>query len=192
MTEPASKPATSPIALPRRSFVRRALAVAIGGLTGIVPAMVGLVSFLNPLRPKVQAKQRPTGSDAEGYYKVTTLDSLTSGTPISFPIIANRKDAWNTFPAEPIGAVYIQKAADDKLRVFNVTCPHAGCSVDFHADKQGFLCPCHNSLFAMDGVHSASSPSARDLDSLDYKIENGDVLVKFMNFRIGIKEKHAQ
>ena len=34
--------------------------------------------------------------------------------------------------------------------------------------------------------------AAMAADCTAFRIENGDVLVKFMNFRIGIKEKHAQ
>jgi len=191
VTEQTTKEAQTRDAIPRRSFTRRALAVVIGGVTGLVPALVGLASFLNPLRKSVQARQRPDGFDAEGFVKVTRLEALAGESPGRFQIIANRKDAWNTFPKEPIGAVYVQKVSDTELRVFNVECPHAGCSVDYKADKRGFLCPCHNSLFAQTGKRSETSPSPRDLDSLEYKIQDGDVWVKFEKFKAGVKEKHA-
>src|SRR5882724_3912386 len=81
---------------PRRGFVAKLAAIVIGGIVGIVPAAVGLATFLNPLRGKVKKRQRPSGSDAEGYYRVTTFDSV-SATPQPFKIIADRKDAWNTY-----------------------------------------------------------------------------------------------
>src|SRR5579872_543463 len=148
---------------PRRGFVKQVLAIAIGGLMGLVPAAVGLATFLNPLRRSVKAKLQPSGSDADGFYKVATLDSL-SETPQAFKIIADRKDAFNTFPKEAIGAVFLSRVGSHDVRAFNVTCPHAGCSVDYRPAKNAYHCPCHNSQFALDGQRDPKSPSPRDLD----------------------------
>ncbi len=173
---------------PRRGFIKQCLAIMVGGLVGLVPIAVGVATFLNPLRKSVKAKQRPSGSDADGYYKVASLDAL-SNVPQAFKIVADGKDAWNTYPREAIGAVFLQQIAGGKVRAFNVTCPHAGCAVDYRAKQQEYHCPCHNSSFAADGVRDPESPSARDLDALDVKIVDGDVLVKFQNFATGSEEK---
>ena len=175
---------------PRRGFMTQLLAGAVGVLVGIVPAAVGLATFLNPLRKSVQQKQRPTGSDADGFYEVTAFAAL-GATPQAFKIIADRKDAWNTFPQEAIGAVYLALDGENDVRAFNVSCPHAGCAVDFRGGKQAFHCPCHNSSFTVDGKRSPKSPSARDLDSLQTKVAEGRVWVKFQDFKAGEKEKKA-
>jgi Rieske Fe-S protein len=120
---------------------------------------------------------------------VATIDSLTT-TPQVFKIIADRKDAWNTFPKDAIGAVYLTRMEGDQVRAFSVTCPHAGCQVDWRATKKAYHCPCHNSSFAADGARAPESPSARDLDSLDVKIEDGAVWVKYQDFKTGEKQKH--
>lgn len=179
---------TFPPEKPRRNFLTELAAAAIGAVVGFVPAVVGAVTFLNPLRPIVKARQRPEGSDSEGFYKVASVDSI-SATPQAFKVIAKRKDAWNTFPSEAIGAVFLQQAGPDEVRAFNVTCPHAGCAVDYRPDKKEYLCPCHNSLFALDGQRSESSPSARNLDSLDVKVVEGVVWVRYEDFQAGHKEK---
>lgn len=173
---------------PRRGFVTQLTAIVVGGLVGIFPAAVGLATFLNPLRKSAKQQQAPSGSDTEGYYKVTTLDSL-SGVPQAFKIIADRKDAWNTFPKDAIGAVFLSRVGSNEVRAFNVTCPHAGCAVDFKPAKQAYHCPCHNSSFAADGTRDPQSPSARDLDSLPVKIVDGAVWVKYQDFKTGEKEK---
>jgi menaquinol-cytochrome c reductase iron-sulfur subunit len=173
---------------PRRGFVAQLTAVVIGGLVGVFPAAVGLATFLNPLRKSAKEKQMPSGSDAEGYYRVTTAESL-SAVPQAFKIIADRKDAWNTFPKDAIGSVFLSRLGSGELRAFNVTCPHAGCAVDFKAAKQVYHCPCHNSSFKEDGERDPKSPSARDLDSLPVKIVDGAVWVKYQDFKTGEKEK---
>ena len=173
---------------PRRNFIKELLAVTIGALVGIVPIAVGVATFLNPLRKSVKAKQRPEGSDAEGFYRVTALESLGE-TPQAFKIIADRKDAWNRFPKEAIGAVYLSRIGTGDVRAFNVSCPHLGCAVDWRPAKHAYHCPCHNSAFGPDGTRSPESPSARDLDSLLVKIEGGQVWVKFQNFKAGETEK---
>jgi Rieske Fe-S protein len=173
---------------PRRSFLTQFLAAAVGILVGVVPAAVGLATFLNPLRKSVLKKQAPSGSDREGFYEVTALAALDA-TPQAFKIIADRKDAWNVFPKEAIGAVFLSLDGENTVRAFNVTCPHAGCRVDFRGGKKAYHCPCHNSSFALDGERSAESPSARDLDSLKTKVVDGRVWVKYQDFKAGDKEK---
>lgn len=173
---------------PRRGFLSKGLALVLGGLVGVFPALVGIATFLNPLRKSVRDKQRPSGSDDEGYFRVAPLDGLTV-VPQSFKIIADRRDAWNVYPKEAIGAVFLQKMADGEVRAFNVSCPHAGCSVDYRNDA--YHCPCHNSSFDLDGACHPKSPSPRPLDALDSKVVENVVWVKFQNFKAGVAEKKA-
>ena len=173
---------------PRRNFFTQVIAVVVSGVAGIIPLAAGLATFLNPLRRSVKEKQQPSGSQ-EGFYKVATLESL-SETPQAFKIIADRKDAWNTFPKDAIGAVYLTKTGDGAVQAFNVTCPHAGCAVDWRSGKKAYFCPCHNSAFDAKGTRDPKSPSARDLDSLETKVVDGVVWVKFQDFKTGEAGKH--
>ena len=188
-TEQPSSDFSQPLE-PRRNFFVQFLAVVIGGAVGLVPAVVGLATFLNPLRKSVKEKQRPIGSDEAGFYQVAPLSALTQ-TPQALKIIADRKDAWNTFPREAIGAIYLQLLGKDEVRAFNAACPHAGCFVDFRPKIAAYHCPCHNSSFAEDGKRDPESPSARNLDALETRIVDGFVWVKFQNFKTGDKEKKA-
>jgi menaquinol-cytochrome c reductase iron-sulfur subunit len=88
--------------------------------------------------------------------------------------------------------VYVRRGGDKQVQVFNVTCPHAGCAVEFQAEKSGYFCPCHNSLFSPDGKRSDNSPSARDLDTLKFEIrKDGEIWVEFQNFETGKAHKVA-
>src|SRR5262249_50095213 len=124
--------------------------------------------------------------------KVTTLDALPAdGVPRKFPVIAAKSDAWSKFPDAPIGAVYLRRTKDDKVEALNAVCPHAGCFVDFSAERGIFRCPCHDSSFALDGkIAGAKSPSPRALDALDVKVDtDGAVWVTFQNFIAGRADK---
>jgi menaquinol-cytochrome c reductase iron-sulfur subunit len=90
-----------------------------------------------------------------------------------------------------VGAVYLRRTGAKEVQAISVVCPHAGCFVNYQPDHKQYLCPCHNSSFALDGaIKDPSSPSPRALDSLEVKIsDDGGVWVKFETYRAGIHEK---
>jgi Rieske Fe-S protein len=107
-------------------------------------------------------------------------------------VIADQVDAWNKFPNVAVGAVYLRKVGANKVEALNVTCPHAGCPVEYKAAGGNFLCPCHDSRFNLDGtlVAGARSPSPRRMDALDVEIRGQtEVWVKFQNFEAGNSER---
>ncbi len=192
-------PAGEPHEEPRRSFVFEIASIVIGGLVGMVPLLVGVVTFLDPLG---RAKKKPLwyaqgGDGDDGFIRISSLGALEENAePQRFPVIADKQDAWNYIPNQPIGAVFVQRLADNQVRVFNATCPHAGCSVS--CVGTAFHCPCHNSAFDLDGSKLVSesgrnNPSPRPLDSLEVdpaRLEKDqEVWVKFQNFYTGKHEK---
>ena len=100
-------------------------------------------------------------------------------------------DAWNKFTETAIGAVYLRRASDGQVQAFNASCPHAGCFVDYLPERGTFLCPCHNSTFAVTGrIDNPTSPAPRGLDSLETEVRDGkEVWVQFQNFQPGRPEK---
>ncbi|HUG93260.1 MAG TPA: Rieske 2Fe-2S domain-containing protein [Planctomycetaceae bacterium] len=182
---------------PRRGFLAHALTLAIGGVVSLFPLVLGLVTFLDPLRkrrggpPKARSETAITADD-EGFFAVARADALPAdGTPQFFQIIADRNDAWTFIPNQPIGAVYLRRHGEEII-AYNVQCPHAGCAVDYNPVGREFDCPCHKSSFTLGGERSLRSPSARDLDRLDVRVEDGAVLVKYQNFRTGTAQKIAE
>jgi len=162
----------------RRSFLKEGAALLIGALATLVPLLSGLVVFLDPLRRK---------SKAGDFLFVASLSALPEdGLPRKFPVIAGHTDAWNKVPPAPVGAVYLRRVGKE-VEAFNVVCPHAGCFVDFMPDTKSYLCPCHNSTFALNGkISDPRSPSPRALDKLSVEIRNdSEIWVKFQNFRAG-------
>jgi len=201
----------------RRNFLVEIAAVVVGGLAGLGPLAVGLYAVLSePFRSrKTPGKYSRGDGGATGSadeYFVTTMDSLSNdGLPRRFEVIANKFDAWNFVPDQPIGAIYLSKQdaspeggqvfvdADGKkwsVVAFHATCPHAGCSVSYEQAASAFLCPCHNSSFNVDGTkrdaEGSHNPSPRPLDRLDIngeKLAKGEVWVEFFDFYTGRANK---
>jgi Rieske Fe-S protein len=167
----------------RRDFFTRTLAVVVGGVVVVVPAIAGLMTFFDPVR----RKNRSSG----GAVRVASLNAVPNdGRPHKFPVIASRTDAWNKYPEIPVGAVYLRRTGEKQVEAVNVVCPHAGCFVDYAPSRQCFLCPCHNSTFALDGtINDPNSPSPRGLDTLEVEVRGEEIFVKFQNFRAGVVEK---
>jgi menaquinol-cytochrome c reductase iron-sulfur subunit len=187
---PPVDPAPSPTPVPRRTFSQSLVATVIAAFAAAVPLVTGVIAFLNPLRPSVKAKLRPGGADDKGFFKVSSVANLEEGVPQSFTILADRKDAWNRYPSEPVGTVFLCKKGDGVVAL-NSRCPHAGCDVDYQPSKSGFVCPCHDSLFGLEGGRTGASPSPRDLDQLEVEKRGEEVWVKFQNFKTGRPDKEA-
>jgi quinol---cytochrome c reductase iron-sulfur subunit, bacillus type len=170
---------TTPPVEPRRGF----LALCIAAAAYAVPFAAGVVAFLNPLRQKAQAGE---------FLRLTSLDTLPQdGAPIKMPVVMDRVDAWNRFPNEPVGAVFLRRTGQNEILAFQVVCPHAGCFVDYDASNKRFFCPCHKAAFDLEGKRlDARSESPRDLDKLEVKIEKGtEVWVQFQKFQPGTTDK---
>ena len=171
----------------RRGFLGRTAAWIGGIFTLAVPTMVGVATFLNPWRQQ---------SQSGAFLRLASLDVLPEdGTPRKVPVIADRADAWNSYPAEPIGAVFLRRTGKD-VSALQVVCPHAGCSINYENNAQGgkFFCPCHAASFDLAGkITDATSPSPRDMDSLEVEIRNtNEVWVKFQTFGVGVKESKSR
>ena len=174
----------------RRNVVYAILATIIGGLVGIFPFLSGLALFLDPaIKKRTQAAPGPGKEDEVPERRVASANALVAGgPPIQVPIIADQKDIWTVEPNQPIGAVYLRKTEKGEVECLNAICPHAGCFVAYSAEKKLFLCPCHTSSFTDNGERILPSPSPRDMDKLEVRVEKtkdckeGDVYVRFANY----------
>ena len=167
----------------RRNFLTKAASIVIGGALAVVAPVAGLFVLLDPLRRTSQAGT---------FVKVGSLSSLPAGGAAQkFQVLETKTDVWNVTPNEPVGAVYLQRVGEGKVRALNAKCPHAGCFVNFKpGDAMHYHCPCHNSSFGMDGkILNPNSPSPRALDELPVELRGTEIWVRFQNFRAGVKDR---
>jgi menaquinol-cytochrome c reductase iron-sulfur subunit len=163
----------------RRDFLKKACAATIGGVVMIPPIAAGVAVLLDPMRKKAAVGE---------FIQIGFLSALPEdGTPRKFTVLTTREDAWNKMTNVPVGAVYLRRTGPQTVQALNVVCPHAGCFVDFVQARNSYLCPCHDSTFAVDGkINDSKSPAARGMDELETVIRNGtEVWVKFQNFLAG-------
>lgn len=170
-----------PDAAPRRDFLKSAACLVAGGCALAAPLGAAVVVLANPLRAK--------GAPLD--VRLTVLSALpVGGAPKFFQVVTERRDAWTKFPANAIGAVFLQRVSESEIVAFNASCPHLGCAVEFQTKRDAFYCPCHDSEFAKDGAVKGKSPSLRGLDTLRVEVrDGGEVWVFFENFKTGIAEK---
>ncbi len=162
----------------RRDFFRIAT-IALGTIMGAVLAVPGVAYLVSPLRKR--------GRD-QSFQTLTSLKQLEFGVPRSFVIMQDRRDAWVTYPKEPVGSVWLirqAEGADPPVIALSSECPHLGCAVNLAAGGKGFLCPCHTSAFDFEGNPQNQVPP-RPMDRLDVELASGDdpvVRVKFQRFQ---------
>lgn len=168
----------------RRKFIRVAT-IGASAACGLFPVVAGLPAVFDPVK-----KSAESGGNV-AWSKVAPIASLPEdGSPAKFEVIQEKVvDAWTTYKNVPVGAVYLTRNGDEVV-AFNLKCPHLGCAIDFRKQRNDYFCPCHNSSFALDGsVTTENSPSPRPMDTMETKVEDGQVWIRFQQFRPNIPEK---
>jgi menaquinol-cytochrome c reductase iron-sulfur subunit len=86
----------------------------------------------------------------------------------------NRVDGWK-IQSEKTSA-WVVKLADSEVVAYGPQCTHLGCAYHWDDSRNYFLCPCHSSIFNIDGT-VISGPAPRPLDRYETKIEKGKLLL---------------
>jgi cytochrome b6-f complex iron-sulfur subunit len=75
-----------------------------------------------------------------------------------------------------VGKFYIVHNEDGLLALY-WKCPHLGCTVPWAPNFQEFRCPCHGSIYDLNGI-VLGGPAPRPLDLMAIEVQpNGDLLV---------------
>jgi menaquinol-cytochrome c reductase iron-sulfur subunit len=120
------------------------------------------------------------------YAKVGPMDSFSNSKPVSPKFKYAAEDEY--IHSAELYNVWVIKHSEQKVTVFSPICPHLGCRYDWYPEANKFMCPCHGSIYSINGK-VLGGPAPRGLDTLPWKIENGDLYVKWERFRVGIPQK---
>jgi len=171
---------------PPKAPERRSFILALFAVTG---ATVGALLAI-PLIRFVTYPLRKSATD-ESWSDVGPIGDFASLTaPVAKTITLERRDAWQTTSSQT--AVYVLPPKDGQLRILSPICPHLGCSVRWDDGADKFICPCHAGSFTADGDRIAGPPP-RSMDTLEAKVEDGTLKVRYQYFRqlVATKEEMA-
>ena len=163
---------------------RRVLEAVVGAIATVVGVAIAIPAgaFLTfPTRKR-------TVSGADEPLDVARLDTLPEGKPVRVTVKApTRRDAWTAFSDVTLGGCWLVREGGS-VRALSTVCPHAGCAVDWDEGASAFVCPCHDSRFALDGERQ-SGPSPRAVDTLDVDVKEGRVAVAWRRFKTATPKK---
>jgi menaquinol-cytochrome c reductase iron-sulfur subunit len=145
-------------------FIGAALTAALGGF-GIIPALKKTIP---------------------GWNDVGNVADLPIDQPQQRRFLDTVKSGWESEKVER--DVWVYKKPDGTVVIYSPNCPHLGCGYRWIAAHNRFECPCHGSVFALDGKVLAG-PAPRPLDTLPSRIENGRLFVQYEVFQLGISKK---
>lgn len=148
----------------RRGFYIAAIN-ALGAIIGAALALPAAAYLL--IKPK-------SGAD-EGLSEVGSLDELKVGKPQEVLYERNRVDGWHKVKREK-AATWLVKTDANTVVAFNPACTHLGCAYHWDASQHNFVCPCHASVFSIDGKVLAG-PAPRPLDRYVAKVRDGKILI---------------
>ena len=102
------------------------------------------------------------------------VSKLEPRAPVEMVFRQNRVDGWK-IQSEKTTA-WVVKLGDSQVVAYGPQCTHLGCAYRWDDDRNYFLCPCHTSVFSVDGA-GVSGPAPRPLDRYEIKLENGRLLL---------------
>ncbi|HUA86791.1 MAG TPA: ubiquinol-cytochrome c reductase iron-sulfur subunit [Bryobacteraceae bacterium] len=102
------------------------------------------------------------------------LNTLQVGQPQEVVFRRSRVDGWRVENEKSTAWVVRMNAQD--VVAYSPSCTHLGCAYHWDAQTKEFLCPCHTSIFSIDGK-VLSGPAPRPLDRYLTRIDNGKLLI---------------
>jgi menaquinol-cytochrome c reductase iron-sulfur subunit len=160
----------------RRQFLKW----ATGILTLLCGAIVGIPLLGSLFGPAFRATKT-------SWIKVGDIGTLPLGQPISLKVVDVQTDAY--VRESVIRHLWAIRHSGADVTVFSPTCTHLGCQYTWNAANGHFECPCHESVYALDGT-VLGGPAPRRLDTLSTRMEKNDLYVEWKRFKSGDPEKH--
>ena len=140
----------------RRDFVKlttAAVGTVIGAVFGI-PAVGYLIS------PALRAGSK------DAWVPIGKLEDIPVGEPFPFSFTRTQVNGWER-TATNYGGFVLRKSEDpNDILILSSRCTHLACQVNWHAETQSYVCPCHDAAFDIEG-NVLDGPPPRPLDIYD-------------------------
>ncbi len=136
----------------------------LGGVIGLGLAVPAALYLLLP--PKLRRK--------DDWVEVTPVSALKTDMPTEVVYHQKRTDGWKTMNEKR--TAWVVKNQNSQIVAFGPQCTHLGCAYHWETDKSQFLCPCHTSIFGVDGK-VITGPAPRPLDRFETKVQKGKLML---------------
>jgi menaquinol-cytochrome c reductase iron-sulfur subunit len=159
----------------RRGFMKGATTI----LLSLCALLLG-VPFVGSLIGPMYRRHKPD------WIHMGPIGDLPVGQPVSLDTTDISHDAY--LEQSTVRHVWVIKHSPDSVTVFSPVCPHLGCHYNWDPNDHRFECPCHGSVFTING-RVGGGPAPRPLDTLQHRIEDGRLIVRWQVFESGIPQK---
>lgn len=150
------------------SLTRRRFYIgAIYALWAAISAALAIPAFVYLFFP-------PKARRESEWIDVGDISRLTPDAPVEMTFRRNRVDGWKVISEK--STAWVVRRPDTSVVAFAPECTHLGCPYHWEEGKNEFLCPCHNSVFGVDG-RVISGPAPRPLDRYQAKVEDNHLFV---------------
>lgn len=152
---------------PQGTTRRHFYIAAIYGMWAAISAALGIPALIYLFFPPKIRKQ-------EQWIEIGDTAKLAVNSPVELAYRRNRVDGWKVISEK--STAWVVKRSDNSIVAFGPQCTHLGCAYHWDDTKNDFLCPCHNSVFAIDGK-VLSGPAPRPLDRYETKLNGTKLLL---------------
>ena len=147
----------------RRNFY----VAAIYGLWSLITAALGLPGLIYLLLPPNVRRQGE-------WVEAGDIGRLAANMPVEMTFRRMRVDGWKVTSEK--STAWVVKYPNEQVVAFAPQCTHLGCAYHWDQGKEEFICPCHNSIFAIDGKVK-DGPAPRPLDQYQTKVDGTALLL---------------
>jgi menaquinol-cytochrome c reductase iron-sulfur subunit len=103
------------------------------------------------------------------------VTKMVPNSPVEMVFRRNRIDGWRIESEK--STAWAVKLDNGQIIALEPQCTHLGCAYHWDDIRKQFLCPCHNSVFSIDGK-VLEGPAPRPLDRYEAKVQNNKLLLR--------------
>ena len=154
----------------RRDFIKITTA-AVGTFIG---AAIGLPAIAYLIDPALKSGAK------DAWIPLGKLEDFEIGKPTLASFTRSTVNGWEK-TVNSYG-VFVLRKSDTETLVLSNKCTHLGCHVNWNADGQEYICPCHDAQFGING-DVLGGPPPRPLDRFSgdqLKVQDGSLLIHFL------------
>ena len=154
----------------RRDFIKLTTA-AVGTFIGAVVAVPAIAYLIDPALKS---------ASTDAWVPLGKLAAFEIGKPAPASFTRSIVNGWEK-TVNSYG-VFVLRTSETETVVLSNKCTHLGCHVNWFADKQEYICPCHDAQFGING-QVLGGPPPRPLDrysSDQVKVEDGILFIHFL------------